>query len=121
MNRRSLFLFLLLALPLPCEAKRSEPKEVAPVVSEGVEYRANNRPHDIAVEAYDHLTGKLLWKKEVYHDSVDPRLEEDLQWVFISELSVKDGKLKALTEDGRLYELNLETHNVTIVRERQEP
>ncbi len=96
--------------PAPAYAKRKAPDPVPPVVWQGVEYRA---PLDVAhmgcVQAFDLSSGRKLWETKVYHVWINPLLEEDVQWVFVSGLQVQDGKLLVRNEHGRSYILNLKT------------
>jgi outer membrane protein assembly factor BamB len=94
-------------------AKRAAPKLVPPVVWQGVEYRA---PLDVEhighVQAFDLSSGRELWETTVYHVPINPLVEEDVQWVFISEMQVQDGKLVIMNERRKTYRLDLKTGRV---------
>ncbi|HXC98436.1 MAG TPA: hypothetical protein VN048_03780 [Verrucomicrobiae bacterium] len=94
-------------------AKRAAPKPVPPVIWQGVEYRA---PLDVEkighVQAFDRASGLKLWETTVYTITINPILEQDVQWVFISEMHVEDGKLVITNEDGKTYRLDLKTGRV---------
>jgi outer membrane protein assembly factor BamB len=100
-------------LPASAYAKRKLPAPVPPVVWQGVEYRA---PLDVAhmghVQAFDLSSGRKLWETKVYHVWINPLLEEDVQWVFVSGLRVENGKLRVRNEDGNSYGLDLKTGRV---------
>src|SRR6187200_2717110 len=87
------------------QAKRSAPKEVAPVVVEGVRYTV---PHFGAfrgrsqnggyVDAEEAKTGKPIWSRMIYRVQYDPKREKDVQDVFITEIKVEGGHLLIKTE-----------------------
>jgi hypothetical protein len=94
------------------EAKRLAPKEVEPVVYNGVKYIAPHWGYEYGwkqnggyIQAWDIKTGKKLWEKRVYEIKYDPWLEKDVQDVFITSLSIEDGKLVVINEEGRKYKI----------------
>jgi hypothetical protein len=118
----SSFVFALLA-PSLALAKRSPPAEVPPVVDGNFCYEV---PHGGfgdpptpcgqiggCVVAYDNTTGALLWSVKVYSISYDPDLEEDVQWVFITCLSLKNGQLLVTNERGSHFAIDPATQQVT--------
>ncbi len=116
MNPR-LFLLpcLLLALGLmvaPALAKRAAPKEVAPLVVGAVEYSVPLWEMGFVV-ATDTATRKELWRVRVYEVPIDPKLEEDVQHVFITSLAVEGGALLVTNERGATYAVDLTTRKVT--------
>jgi hypothetical protein len=103
-------LFLTMLLPYPVAAKRTAPLKVEPVVHDGIRYVAPNDDGRRAyIEAWDVQTNKKLWDLTVFTNPVDPKLEEDVQWVFIKALSFEDGTLLVTSERGRRYQVDLET------------
>lgn len=94
-------------------AKRAAPKPVAPVVHNGVQYTA---PHASGREgkivACDANSGKRLWELVVYTVKINPNLEEDVQWVFITGLAIKGDKLLVNNEKGVQYAVDLATRQV---------
>jgi hypothetical protein len=111
MTRSILTLFVAVAL-LPClaSAKRAASEKVEPAIYEGVRYVAPNddvrRAH---IEAWDIQTNKKLWDLTIFTNQIDPNLEEDLQWVFIQDLSIQDGALMVKSERGQTYQVDLKT------------
>src|SRR5437667_8101443 len=103
-----------LSLPSLALAKRVARAEVKPVVYQGVRYIAPNddgrRAH---VEAWDVRTNKKLWDLTIFVNRIDPKLEEDVQWVFIKALNVRDGTLTVTSERGKTYQVDLKTRAVT--------
>jgi hypothetical protein len=83
-------------------AKRLSPAKVDPVVYEGVRYVA---PNDVGcrgyIEAWNVETNKKLWELTIFTNYVDPNLEEDVQWVFITALKIQDGRLMVTTRTWR--------------------
>jgi hypothetical protein len=97
---------------LPCLAfaKRIAPPMVEPVTYEGVRYVAPNDDGRRAyIEAWDVQANKKLWDLTVFTNRIDPKLEEDVQWVFIKALSAEDGMLLVTSERGRRYQIDLKT------------
>lgn len=94
------------------EAKRLPPKEVKPVIHNGIKYSATHEKMGY-VEAWDIENNEKLWKKKVYAVDIDPRLEADVQWIFITSLIVDDGKLIVVNEAGNRYEIDIENVDVS--------
>lgn len=92
------------------EAKRGPPKEVEPVIYNNINYIA---PHEKMgyVEAFNNTTGKKLWEIKVYDVKIDPNMETDVQWIFITNLSIVNGKLIVINEAGIKYEVDIEGHD----------
>jgi len=106
-------LFLAVFLLGSIFAKRIAPAVVEPVIHEGVRYVAPNDDGRRAyIEAWDVYT-KKLWDLTVFTNRIDPKLEEDVQWVFISELSLRDGTLIVKSERGTTYQVDLRTRAIT--------
>lgn len=104
------------------EAKRSAPQEVKPVIHNGIKYVAphfkfiNNQREIGYVEAWDLKTDKKLWELQIYKVIYNPALEKDVQDIFITSLSVKDGKLIVTNERNEEFEVNLETKAVKKIK-----
>jgi outer membrane protein assembly factor BamB len=93
-------------------AKRVPPKPVSPVISNGIRYSAAGDGIDQYVVAEDASTGKVLWKKKVFHTHINFRLEEDNQWVFITDLKLVGNCLLVKDEDSRCYSVDLAGRHV---------
>ena len=112
-RRAILIAFATAALSTSASAKRTAPTEVDPVIHEGIRYVAPNADGRRAyVEAWDAQTSKKLWELTVFTNPIDPKLEEDVQWVFIKSLAVRDGKLMVTSERGATYQIDLHTRAV---------
>jgi hypothetical protein len=112
-TRLLLVIFALSATP--CLARRVPAPRVAPVESGGIRYVAPNTNGRVAyVEAWEIRTAKKLWTVTVFRNRVVPRLEEDVQWVFIKKLVVAKGRLVVTDERGR-------THFVDLKQQAQKP
>lgn len=115
-------LCLLLTVTIASEAwaKREAPKPVTPVIHNGVKYVV---PHDNGregkVEARNEKTGEKLWEIVVYTIKIDPNLEEDVQWVFISGLAVRDNSLLVTNEKNEHFTLDLKTKKVEKMDEKK--
>jgi outer membrane protein assembly factor BamB len=104
---------VVLIWPVSAFAKRGAPKPVSPVVWEGVEYRAPLNVEQMGhVQAVDIISGQKLWETKVYHVWINPLLETDVQWIFITNLQVQDRKLLVRNEAGKIYKLDLKTGRV---------
>ncbi len=107
-------LFLALFLPSSISAKRIAPAAVEPVIHEGVRYVAPNDDGRRAyIEAWDVRTNKKLWDLTMFTNRIDPKLEEDVQWVFINTLSIRDDTLIVTSERGTTYQIDLRTKAIT--------
>ena len=86
-------MFLTVLLPSLALAKRAAPAKVEPVIHQGVRYTAPNDDGRRAyIEVWDIQTNKKLWDLTIFKNPIDPNLEEDVQWVFIRTLGVRDGR-----------------------------
>ena len=95
-------------------AKRAAPAKVEPVINEGVRYVVPNDDGRRAyIEAWDVRTSKKLWDLTVFTNRTDPKLEEDVQWVFIDKLSIRDGVLMVTSECGKTFQVDLKTKAIT--------
>ena len=114
MIRVILIVFAATVLPCLTSAKRTAPAKVEPVIHDGIRYVAPNDDGRRAyIEAWDVQTNKKLWDSTVFTNPIDPKLEEDVQWVFIEKLRIRDGTLLVTSERGKTYQLDLKTKAVT--------
>src|SRR2546423_14647912 len=114
MSRFVLF-FVAVALFLPnlMLAKRFAPEKVEPVIYKGIRYIAPNDDGRRAyIEAWDVQTNKKLWDLTIFTNRIDPTLEEDVQWVFIKALNIRDGALVVTSERDKIYRVDLKTKTV---------
>ena len=112
--RLTLLVCVMAFLPCLAAAKRIPPAKVAPVAYESIRYVAPNDDGRRAyIEAQDIQTNRKLWDLTVFTNRIDPKLEEDIQWVFISELSFRDGTLIVKSERGTTYQVDLRTKAIT--------
>jgi hypothetical protein len=108
------FIGVALLLPSLVLAKRVAPANVEPVIHQGVRYIAPNDDGRRAyIEAWDVQTNKKLWDLTVFTNRIDPTLEEDVQWVFIKALNIRDGALIVTSEREKIYRVDLKTKTVT--------
>jgi hypothetical protein len=112
---RFVLIFVAGALLLPslALAKRVAPAKVEPVIYQGVRYIAPNDDGRRAyIEARDVQTNKKLWDLTIFTNRSDPTLEEDVQWVFIRALNIRDGALVVTSERHKIYRVDLKTKTV---------
>lgn len=93
--------------PTPVPAKQAQARIVDPVVLNSVRYSAKGDGRDQYVVASDVRNGRLLWKVKVFHNSIDPSMEEDVQWVFIQQLKLGAGTIFVKDEKLRCYAIDL--------------
>jgi hypothetical protein len=99
-------------------AKRAAPKNVTPVISEGVMYSAPHRGRTKGeqnggfIQAVDLDTGKFLWELQVYQIKYDPKLERDVQEIYITSLELVKGNLEILNEAGDKFVVDLAKRKV---------
>jgi hypothetical protein len=114
MPRLTLVFSAILLLPCLASAKRTAPPKVEPVIHNGVRYVAPNDDGRRAyIEAWDILTNKKLWDLTVFTNRIDPKLEEDVQSVFIKSLSLRGSVLLVTSEHGNTYQIDLKTKAIT--------
>jgi hypothetical protein len=113
---RFVLIFLVVALLLPSLAlgKRVAPAKVEPVIYQDVRYTAPNDDGRRAyIEAWDVQTNKKLWDLTIFTNRTDLTLEEDVQWVFIKALKIREGALMVTSERDKIYRVDLKTKTVT--------
>ncbi len=93
-------------------AKRLPPQPVPPVVSGGIRYSAGGHGRDQYVVAADAASGKELWRIKVFHNRIKPWLEEDVQWVYITDLKLVDHSILVRDEKSRCYSVDLKSKHV---------
>ena len=109
----TLFLIALFALPAAVLAKRIPAPVVEPIVHDGARYTApNDKGTKGYVVAWDAATGKQLWKKTIFRKCICPFLEHDVQWVFIKQMRLEEGRLVIVNERDKAYSLDLKTRRV---------
>ena len=111
------FVAILLAvalIPHLASAKRIAPASVEPVVYEGIRYVApNDEGRRGYIEAWDVKTNKKLWELTIFTNRIDPKLEADVQWVFINKLRIRDEMVMVTSERGATYQVDLRTKGIT--------
>ena len=115
MGRLLVVLCLILAAISASEvwAKRAAPKPVTPVVHNGVKFVAPNLDgREGKVEAINDSNGKRLWDVVIYRIKIDPKLEKDVQWVFITKLAIQQNALQITNEKNEQFKLDLATRKV---------
>jgi hypothetical protein len=83
---------LTLLLSQVVSAKRIASGKVEPVIYEGICYVApNDDGRRGYIEAWNVGTNKKLWELTIFTNGIDPKLEENAQWVFIKALNIQAG------------------------------
>ena len=106
--------FVIALLPGPVFAKRAAPAKVEPVVFQGVRYTApNDEGRRAYIEAWDVQTDKKLWDLTIFTNRIDPKMEEDVQCIYIKTLKIRSEHLDVTSETGKTYHVDLKTRAVT--------
>jgi hypothetical protein len=84
---------VLAFLAVSAQAIRVPPKPVTPVISGGIRYSAEGNGRDQYVVAADASSGNVLWRVKVFHTHINFPVEEDVQWVFITDLKIVGNSL----------------------------
>ena len=106
-------LMSVLMFPSLALAKRVPAPKIKPIIHEGVRYVAPNDQGTVAyIEAWDVATGKRLWKRTVFTTWINPIMEHCIQWVFIQDMRLDDGRLVITSEKDKIYSLDLKTKRV---------
>jgi hypothetical protein len=103
----SLLAIVLLAGPL--FGKRATPSPVSPVSYKGIKYSAPNDDGRMGYVRACDSSGKCLFRISVFETTINPELEEDVQWVFIADLKLIGNSLLVKDERGRCYSINLDS------------
>ena len=93
-------------------AKIALPKPAVPVEANGIRYSADCDGRDQYVVATDIASGKQLWKVKVFHTYIKFWIEEDVQWVFITDLKLVDSSLFVRDGKARCYAVDINSHRV---------
>jgi hypothetical protein len=88
------------------------PRPVTPVTADGVRYSATGDGRNGYVLATQIGTGRELWKVKVFHARINFWMEEDVQWVFITDLKIVGDSLLVRDEKARCYYVNLKSRKV---------
>ena len=102
--------------------KRVGPADVNPVTTNGVRYEVLHWGRERGLEqnggyivAVDSTSGKELWLAKIYKANYKPKLETDVQDVFIRSIELSDDNklLNIIDENGHQFTLDLNTQKVT--------
>jgi hypothetical protein len=86
---------------------------VTPIIYSGIEYLVAGDGTAQYVIARDLKASKVLWKVEIFRTRMNPRLEEDVQWVFITAMNLSHNALLIRDEGSRCYMLDLRSKIVS--------
>ena len=101
--------------------KRVGPKDVNPIIADGVRYEVLHWGRDRGLDqnggyivAKDAVSNKELWLAKIYTIDYKPKLETDVQDLFITAIELANDKksLKITDEDNRQFTLDLSTQKV---------
>lgn len=112
------------APPVRSSADRVAPAIVPPVVRDGVRYAQAEDGRSVGLDqvggvlvASDVASRKRLWTLAVYGQTLDPKLEADVQWVFFKSMAFEpDGRLRIVNEAGKTFFVDVQARTVTPAR-----
>jgi hypothetical protein len=108
-----------LLLPVTVLAKRIPAPVIEPIVHTGIRYTVPNDRGTVGyVVAVEAATGKELWRKTIFRKMLNPILEHDVQWVFIKQMRLDGERLLLVSEEDKMYSLDLKTRKVKKVKGR---
>ncbi|TFG22236.1 MAG: hypothetical protein EU529_11050 [Promethearchaeota archaeon] len=90
---------------------RGPPKRAQPLIHNNVMYIAPLNKLGY-IEARDAKTDELLWDLKIYDVEYDPRLERDVQEIYITSIQSISGGLEVSDECNTKYFVNLKTKKV---------
>jgi len=105
-------LFLALLFSANAQGKRPRPKPVTPFTSAGVTYSADGTGREAFVIATDTSSGRELWRVRIFKVHIKFWIEEDNQWIYITNLKLSGSTLLIRDEGDRCYRLDLVTKKV---------
>ncbi len=117
-------MFIFTFFVCEAQAKRTVPPEVEPLIYNGIKIVTSAEKPDeqmessfsTYIEALDNSTGEKLWRKKVYTIKLNPKIEKDVQWIFISKIEIENEKLIITDENEKKYLLELEQNNTQKVK-----
>lgn len=116
MIKKSAFIVFLLVLCLCYSAQVFASRGQAPALIPSIIYKdikiaaENSSPENMGiVKAFNANNNELIWSTKVYQVIIDPDIEDDTQWVFISEMKIDGDKLIVVNEKKETYILDPET------------
>jgi outer membrane protein assembly factor BamB len=103
---------MMVCLATTVYAKRISPKPVTPVIKDGIEYSA---PLDLMeyVVAKSIKTNREIWRKQIYEVKFNPRIEGDIQSIYITHLAIEGENLLVVNEKWQRFKLDLKTHKIS--------
>lgn len=111
----TVFLFITI-LQAPLFAKRAFIEYPDKLISGNTEYRASydfgRTNHDAYIEARGIVSNAVVWKIKIYSIRLDPALEQDVQWVMITGIKEKNGRLIISNEKKQFFSLDLKSGEV---------
>jgi hypothetical protein len=111
--RKYLAVLMLMLVAWPgISAKRVPPPKVVPITKDGITYAAAGDGGTGYVIASDANTGKELWRAKIYHVHINPFIEADIQWIYISGMKLSGDALLIRNEAARCYRLDLAKKSV---------
>ncbi len=104
-------------------AKRLAPRDVPPVILDGKKYSAqpwvfkdeqstNGVVQGRYIQARNSKTDKLIWEIKIYEIKYNPKVESDVQDIFISSLKIVEKNLEIKNEAGDKFIVDVSARKV---------
>ena len=114
-NMRRIIFLVILIVSSYLYASIIPSKPIPPIIFGDIQYSAPNDRIG-CIEAKSIKTGITYWWKQVYIVKFDVKLEEDVQWCFINKITIKDNNLTIVNDLNYIYELNLESLAIKVIK-----
>ncbi|MFH0854755.1 MAG: hypothetical protein V1891_04690 [bacterium] len=116
----SILLLTLFIFPSLLFAKRANIEYPDKIIIKNIEYKASYEMGNLFQKAYIEArnieTDKIIWKKEIYQITLNPIMEQDVQWVMIIKVEMEDNKLLISNENEQNFLLDLETLEIEKIK-----
>lgn len=110
-------LLLVLVALVTAHAKRGPAPRIDPLLKDGIRFVVpNDDGRRGYVQAQSAESGKVLWEATLFRIKVTKDLEEDVQWVFVSQAKLEGRTLLLVDERHRTFALDIEKKTVKRVR-----
>jgi hypothetical protein len=116
--KRTLVLIVILCVAQTAYAKRLPPPDLSPLTVNGVRYSVQGGHIDelpqtaVILVAVDLNTKRHRWETTLYEIKLNPRLETDIQDVFVESMRLVDGRLELVNEAGDTIKIDAATGKV---------
>ena len=117
MKKMTLCVLVLALLYGSVFADRQDPVKIKPIPYKKYLITAPNTANYMGeIVILDKKTKKKVWSKKIYDVKYNPQIEGDVQAVYFKKMSLKKNVLTLVNERDYVYELNLDTRVVKVIK-----